>query len=1030
MPERERKFNVSRLLDEAGRVVALGLATAILGASSAAGGSVDFASDILPIFERQCYECHGPKSRKGDLRLSNEEEAFRPAQSGVPVIERSDSSFSLLVEMVSSTDPDERMPKGRAPLTPQEIRLIRDWIDQGAVWGEPAHGNRGHWAYRAPARPQVPAVALAEWPRNEIDRFILAAMEKRGLSPSPPADEATLLRRVFLDLIGLPPTPQQQAEYFASPAADRFESVVDDLLASPAFGERWATSWLDLARYADSNGFQADRLRENAWPFRDWVIRAINEDRPFDRFVIEQLAGDLLPEATRAAKIASGFQRNAALNLEAGIHAERSRFEQIVDRVNTFGTAFLGTTFKCAQCHDHKYDPITTREYYEILAFFNNTTIDSIQLGSGGVAHVFGGSTVEVPLSPARQKRLDELTTLLANLKAKSQPTEQEIQSWVTDLRKLKPRSIWTPVSIEAAEGSSGESFEFLEDKSVLVSGPVPESTTYEIDFESPAKAVSAVKVEILPHRSLPGGGPGRGGGDEGKSIVVLSEVSLLARAEDDSLIETEIVSSIADLGDASGAFDGFRETGWRIGRRLDRPHFAAFSVATPLPKGTRLRLRLRHLDGFFRTIGRLRVYVSDRPHRETMVPPATFRLTRTRRRNERQEKRFRQFVRDHLRAPESMQQIRMYEEELERLEPVKALVMEELGEPRTTRIAMRGEYLNWGEEVDPATPGFLPAFPAAEPRNRLGLARWLVNGENPLVARVATNRWWANIFGRGIVATPEDFGIRGMRPSHPRLLDWLATELRSSGWSRKHVVRKIVTSSTYRQSAARRPAVESADPGNQYLTRSPRYRLAAELIRDQGLAAGGLLSATMEGPPIYPPQPDGLWNLIGPGQPVYRTSKIPERYRRSVYVIRRRSAPPPNFALFDSPDRSLCVAARETTNTPLQALALLNDPNYVAMSAGLASRILRESEGTSDAERMRYAFRVVLARDPLPEERALASSLLAKERERLAATKRVATGKGVVRGDGRKAGASMEVAAWYGVASSLLALDETVSRP
>ncbi len=754
--------------------------TLTLGATGPAWAQADlrFNRDILPILADNCFQCHGPddQARKAKLRLDTREGVTAKRRMVAAVIP-GDSAASELIRRVTATDATEVMPPPSTNklLKPEQIDRLRRWIDAGAPWGK-------HWAFEPPQRPRLPAVN-ERWALNAVDHFILDRLNREGMKPSAPADPAVLVRRVYLDLIGLPPTPEEVDAFLvdcanAKPqAADNaYAAVVERLLASPHYGERWARPWLDAARYADSSGFQRDDLRD-LWPYRDWVIRAINADMPFDQFTIEQLAGDLLPNATVEQKIATGFHRCAPCNVEAGTDQEENRVNQVFDRVNTTAAVWLGLTLECAQCHDHKYDPFTMRDYYGLFAYFNQT----------------------------------------------------------------------------------------------------PQETA----FLNP-KARAALKF-TGPYLPLKAG-----------------------------------VNAPADEQEA-------RATDPQTGRQREPRH-----------------------------------------HERT-------------------------------------------------------LIMQDLT-PRMTHLLKRGQFLDPGERVEPGIPQTLHTISDKSPPNRLGLARWLVRRDHPLTARVQVNRWWQEFFGRGLVATPEDFGVKGEFPSHPDLLDWLAVEFmqptiavageaKPRPWSMKHVHRLIVMSATYRQSARVTPQLKQRDDQNKLLARAPRLRLDAEAIRDNALAIAGLLSRKIGGPPVRPPQPPGLWRKVGGEQYIYTVSPGEDRYRRGIYVLLRRSMPYPSFITFDATARNVCTVKRSRTNTPLQALTLLNDPVFVEAAQALARRVLNELPHADDAARLTHAFRWCVARAPQPAELAILQDLLADQRA------------------ARRGQPESESSAWTDVASALLNLDETITK-
>ncbi|MEE2947929.1 MAG: DUF1549 and DUF1553 domain-containing protein [Verrucomicrobiota bacterium] len=660
-------------------------------------------------------------------------------------------------------------------------------------WEGVGLASEAHWAYQVPVRPKLPRLPKPHSVVNPVDQFILHHLAKRGIASSTLAKPERQARRVFLDLIGRPPQPSEAATFLVNPSQREYERMVDRLLASPQYGEKWARRWLDLARYADSNGFQADQLRDS-WAYRDWVIDAFNNGMPFDRFTIEQLAGDLLPGATLSQRIATGFHRTPTCNVEAGVHPESNRVNQVVDRVNTTSTVFLGTTLECTQCHDHKHDPFTMNDYYRMFAFFNNTPLEVKQQGKG-VTWNFYGPALTLPLTPEQQYN------------------RVRLQEQIDDCEQEK----------EAAQ----------------------------------------------------------------------------------------------------------------------------------------------------------------------------------------------------------------FRERLKAIQPHTTLVMEERSHPRDTRLLLRGNYLTPGDAVAAGTPKVLHPFDSVLPPNRLGLARWLVDPANPLMARVTVNRWWAVFMGRGIVPTQEDFGTEGEPPTHRALLDWLAVEFVESGWSMKQMHRLIVTSRAYRQSSRVTASHLEVDSKNRHFSRAPRVRLSAEMIRDAALAASGLLSHRMHGPPVYPPQPDGIWRHVGRNAPRFVAATGENRFRRGVYVVWRRGAPYASFVNFDAPDRGACVVERPRTNTPLQALTLLNDAAYVEMALALAARLITEPGLVGDEERIDFAFRVVLSRLPEPAEVANLKQLLAKRGDELAANpKAVQQLIDGVKGWRVPPGVqSADLAKWFAVANVLLNLDEAITR-
>lgn len=1003
-----------------------------VAAAHADDGKIDFKSQVKPILAARCYECHGPGKRKGELRLSNRHDAFSPAATGVPVIEPGSSNLSIMIDLVTSPDPEKRMPKKGNALTAGEIDVLRRWIDQGAVWPDDADGALLPWSYKAPVRPTLPTVRDASWVRNPIDAFVLARLEQNALRPAPPADKATLLRRVSLDLTGLPPTPAELDAFVADQSPDAYEKVVDRLLASPRFGEQWARSWLDQARYGDSNGYSNDDMRE-AWLYRDWVIDAINADMPFDQFTVEQLAGDLLPDPTPAQLIATGFHRNSMLSLEAGINFEEARIEQVVDRVNTTATVWLAATFECARCHDHKYDPISLEEYYRLFAVFNNTPIEG-ELRDELPNYRYIGPRLTLGVQPRLAPQLARLKREQQTL-AQADPSPEEIQNKKRAIADKARSGIgWRTLDVESFAAEGGESADRQADGSMLVKGPSPTRTTYTLHARGGGR-VTAIRIEGLPDASLPAGGPGRNP-DGG---FVLNEVELwqLGPGGRQRIRLRDPVAVFKSDSPFRFAVDDDDTTGWTAtGSSAGKTATAiALELASPVESDAALEIVLRQSAGRSSTIGRFRLSATGDDPGVLGIDDKTLDMLRADQRSERDERWLNTVAQTLLRNPAHVERTQRTWQKVSQIQGGQIYVMGELPEPRTTKVFLRGNHLTPGKEVQPGTPAALPPMRDDLPRNRLGLARWIVDPANPLTARVAVNRWWAELFGRGIVYTLEDFGTQSSAPTHPELLDWLARELMEKGWSRKHVVRLIVTSATYRQSSttAHQPDGERVDPLDTLLWHGPRLRLPAETIRDQALSASGLLHEEIGGPPIYPPQPAGLWNHEGGlVEPPYRTDSDADRFRRGVYVVWRRGSPYPPFTIFDAPDRSACTVARSRTATPLQALVLLNDDASVETALGLAGRVLREAPNDDVAQRLRLAFRLVLVREPSNAEIETLAGYLQRESTRLAkdpvATQTMleSIDKTVPRPANRS---PAEIAAWLQVSRVILNLDEVVTR-
>ena len=1014
-------------------------------ANPPANDPINFEAQVRPLLLRACVECHRANNQEGGLRLDDRTAALAGGDSG-RILQPGDPAGSELIRRISLPPGDpEIMPAIGDPLTPQQIELLKSWVQQGAEWPE-SQQELVHWAYRPPTRPRLPKVARDAWPVNGIDHFILARLERQGLSPSAPADRATLIRRVHLALIGLPPSLDEVEAFLQDDSPTAYEELVDRLLASEQFGVRWARPWLDYARYADSHGFQRDDFRD-LWPYRDWVVDALNADMPYDRFSIEQLAGDLLPNATESQRIATGFNRSAPTNVEAGTEPEETRVNQVFDRVNTLGMVWLGTTLECCQCHDHKYDPFTMRDYYGLFAFFNGTEIEADRANPdvpGSIKFLGPSMPLSDPVIDQQRAQLQRDIDATGSALASREDILREPDSdWEADLaRSIANAPVEHPLEITAFQSSGGATFKTLDDRSILIGGESPERDTYTIHAQTDLSGVTAIKLETLTDPSLPGQGPGRG--DAERPNFVLHEFRLsLIPAGGEQPQPVRFVRATADFSqknyDVAGAIDDDSKTAWAINPQFHEPHWAVFETERPLQcgPGDTLQFQLEQNYGGARTIGRLRLSAITGDYRGPTVPQevadalAVAAIDRT----EKQHVVIFNYRRD---QDEELVRLKQRKNDLEKqLQTVKhttTLVMRETGQPRASALFMRGNYQTPGEPVTPATPKVLHDWPTSDetvdddPPTRLDLARWLVDRRNPLAARVTVNRWWAELFGHGIVTTPEDFGIKGDPPTHPDLLDWLAVEFMESGWSMKHVLRKIVMSETYRQSSTVTPELLAADDQNRLYARGPRFRMDAEMIRDNALSIAGLLSLNRGGPPIQPYQPDGIWVKVGGQRYDYKVSPGEKRYRRGLYVVIKRGAPYPSFVNFDSDNRMACRVKRPRSNTPLQALTLMNDPVYVEAAKSLAARIISERPAANDAERIAFALRLAVAREPDPFEVDVLTALLDSQRSAAAADP--AAARKFIGDFPLPAGThARELAAWSAVATALLNLDETISR-
>lgn len=986
----------------------------------------DFARDVYPVLQRACFECHGPEKHKGDLRL----DTASPQHLKI--------GTDLLRRVALPKENKDAMPKRGDRLTTVEIDHLRDWITAGAQWPDKLETLQ-HWSYLPPQRPSLPTVKNQAWPKNEIDRFILAKLEAAQLKPSPPAAPEILIRRLTLDLTGLPPTPAEVdafAKAYIQHPATSIEQLADRLLASEQFGVRWARPWLDLARYADSHGFQRDDLRE-VWAWRDWVVNALNANMPFDQFTLEQIAGDLLPNATPEQIIATGFQRCTPTNVEAGTEPEESRINQVIDRVNTTGAVWLGTTLECAQCHNHKYDPFSQRDYYSLLAYYNNTEKEADRTNPTVPGSIqFKGSPFKIS-DPGGDAQRDQLAAQMKTLNAQFAARQKQLAA--TEGRRGAPAAapagkVETSNAVKALKPSafiteSDAESELQPDGSVLLTGPAPDKDTYTFETELGAGDLSGLMLETLTHTSIPGDGPGRGGAN--RPNFVLHSFDCTLTTPDGKTQPLTFKTAYADYSqngyEVTSLITKTGKSAWAIGQRFHEPHWAAFELKQPVPviAGTKLSIHMAQNFGKGLVIGCLRIssiagsVAACLPEVEEPAPVAQ---------NGRKGKAASAPVSKDPELAKLEKQKAALQKQITALAAPTTEIMRELPQPRMSSIFKRGVY------TDPADPvtGAVPAIFNSRlngPPNRITLGKWLASRDNPLVARVTVNRWWAELFGHGIVSKLEDFGIKGAAPSHPELLDWLAVEFIDSGWDMKHILKKIVMSSTYQQSShAPAGLALQADPENHLLWHGPRFRLDAEAIRDNALAIAGLLNLKQGGTPIRPPQPDGLWKKVGGQQYNYVVSPGAEKYRRGLYVVLKRGSPYPSFMNFDASARMACVVRRSRSNTPLQALTLLNDPVYVEATQAFAKRIVAESPSTDLDSRLQHAFRLALARSPQPQELSVLKALWETQFESAKAdatsTKELCAGVELP-----KNLSSAEFAAWYAVASAILNLDECITK-
>lgn len=1172
-------------------------ASVLLGRAAspaAAGGGIDFDSDIRPILSDKCFACHGPdeNARKAKLRLDLKEEALKPRKDESFVIVPGDPKGSSLIQRVFTSDPDDVMPppSTRKQLTAAQKDLLQRWVAGGASW-------QTHWAFTKPVSPPVPKPNNPRWARNEIDHFVAARLDRERLRPTPEATKPGLIRRVSFDVTGLPPTVEEVDAFLADKSPDAYEKVVDRLLASPRYGENMARYWLDAARYADSHGYHIDAQRD-LWAYREWVIKAFNRNEPFDQFTVEQLAGDLLPGSTTDQKIGSGYIRANMSTGEGGAIEAEYAAKYAFDRTETASTMWLGLTMTCARCHTHKYDPITQREYYSFLAFFNQLD-EPIMDGNRPNPDPF----IRLP-SVEQTERLAWLSNNIAQAQAKTEaadPTLDPAQvKWARNWH-AQLKSAWTPVVASEMKSAHGTELQVLEDGFVLGAGADPEQEIFAIVSQPAAGHLAGLRLDTRPHETLPGGGRARAKDGQFRLSEVEAELVVPdAAGKPGQPQPLKFVQAFAaDAGGDNGpekAIDGNADSAWTCVSKdagvLSTLFVLKEAVAVPTNATLRIKLRCeadreRHVPGCFRVYlaqaeplltalcppranpwkvigpfktaglqeglaatfppeqeldfgkrfpgvreeigwndradledGRSHLFVNELHGTHgayyfyrTLTVPAAARvglslraddvfklwvngqLVLERSRAEVEpgvavrgvvelaagENRFlikmvnhqgaksfafnltpldvdapvrevaaalsvsadpggswKAKARDFYRR-QSSESFRALHDDLGRWREEQAaidtaipttMVAKESAQPRETHVLLRGEYDKPGDRVTASVPAILPALPAGAPTNRLGLARWLVDPAHPLTARVNVNRFWQQFFGVGLVKTTEDFGAQGERPSHPELLDWLATEFVRSGWNVKHLQRLMLTSATYRQSSRATPELLARDPENRLLARGPRFRVDGEVVRDTALFVSGLLVEKTGGPSVKPFEPAGLWEAVS-----FNNSQkyVPDQgegaYRRSLYTYWKRQSPPPNMLLFDAPTREYCVVRRPRTNTPLQALALLNDPQFIEAARAFAQRVLTHGDPDTDS-RLAYAFRLAAGRQPARAEIRILRETLEQERAGFRSDPAAANALLAVGAFQAGKGADpVELAAWTTVVSMILNLDETVTK-
>lgn len=1030
----------------------------------AASETVTFAETIQPLLADRCFQCHGDKKQESGLRLDDREAALKGGDHG-PLLVPGKSADSLLVAVLAGAHSEvQAMPKKGDRLSPEQVGQIRAWIDQGADWpastASTTDNRTNHWAWKAPVRPPLPAIQGPQGAAlNPIDAFVRARLTQEGLKPSPPADRVTLLRRLHLDLIGLPPTPEETDAFLADTRPDAYVRKVEELLKSPHYGERWGRHWLDAARYADSDGFEKDKPRF-VWAYRDWVVNAFNRDLPYDQFIIEQLAGDLLPNASDDQRIATGFLRNSMLNEEGGVDPEQFRTDGLIDRMDALGKSVLGVTIQCAQCHNHKFDPLSQEEYYRLFAFLNNDHESS-----------------RVYYTPEQQMQVGNVTRQIRDLEEGLRHTTPEWQSrmnaWEDAVKNNQPS--WEVVECRNT-GDNGERFYHYADGSIRAASYAPTYWTANFRGTNQLKRIGAFRIEQLPDPNLPCGGPGR----SIKGMAALSEFKVEATdaTNPTNKVMVKFIRATADFsnpekplepefqsesrnrkegdkrtyGPVEHAIDGNDDTAWGIdagpGRR-NVARQAVFVAETPVefPAGAILNFQLHQKHGGDNSddnqnhnLGRWRLSVVGDTNVVADPVPAQVRTIFQIPREQRSPLQIATvFSYWRTTVPE-------FKDTNDRIEalwkqwpegtPTQTLAartgMGPGEELRPTTVFKRGDWLKPGKEVAFGTPAIFHPLPPDADSSRLTLARWMVDRKSPTTARVAMNRLWQAYFGTGIVETPEDLGVQSPAHSHPDLLDWLACELMDHGWSQKAMHRLIVLSETYRQSSRVTPELLERDPYNRLLARGPRFRVEGEIVRDIALAASGLLNPQLGGRSVYPPAPEFLFQPPASyGPKVWNEEKGADRYRRSLYVFRFRSIPYPVLMNFDAPNGDFSCVRRVRSNTPLQALTALNETQFMEAAQGLAARTLRDG-GTTDDSRIEYAFRRVLSRKPTAAERAELKGLLDRQRQRIADgwvnAHELATGRNEL--PPVPPGATpTQLAAYTVVSRALLNLDEAITK-
>ncbi|TWU58341.1 PSD1 and planctomycete cytochrome C domain-containing protein [Rubripirellula reticaptiva] len=930
---------------------------------------ISYSRDIRPLLSDRCFLCHGPdeKTRGAELRLDSFDDAIDGG-----AIEPGDADASELIQRIISGDKGYEMPPAsshKAKLKPDEIAIIKQWINEGANYEK-------HWAFESPRRPTLPVSDLPAWNISPIDRLVIARLAGRGLQPAPPADRRTLLRRASFDLVGLPPTPTQIEMFLADKSVDAWSNALDRLLASPAYGEHQARHWLDVSRYADSNGYQYDFSRDQ-WAWRDWVIDSFNRNQPFDQFTIEQLAGDLIPGSTPQQRLATGFNRNHPITVEGGVIDEEYRTEYVLDRTTTAGTAWLGLTVGCARCHTHKYDPITQTEFYELSAFFN-------QIPEKGMKGFFPDEQIPSPF------QVEAIDNAKRKVDAAESQFAESFDRWGPDLAEFEAEASlgweegWEVIRPTIVTSDGKATMNVLGDGSVQVSGANPSRDNYTMWFDADGQPIYAIRLTAMP--SGPDDKPLLGRSSNGNFVLSEIETKVSSKRQPKKFESVKLTAAFADFSqsgyDVAFAIDSALDSkGWAVlgDQGASQSRTAIVVPATDLApaSGGKLQVTLKFQSGFSQhQMGRFQIAFARKP-KSALLPAALPVLNKPAdQRTAADELAIRQWITqikgsvDVKAAMNAVSEARKKQAEL-LAEVPKTMVMKEMDTPRKTYVLDRGEYDKYLDAVLPGTPAFLPPMPAGVPNNRLGLAHWLTMPSHPLTSRVAVNRLWSQLFGIGLLDTPEDFGLQSSLPKFPELLDWLAVEFVESGWDVKAIFKTVMMSQVYQQSSVTTQDSFANDPENRWLARGPRLRLDAESIRDSALAVSGLLNPKIGGPSVFPYHPAGLWMEVNnrPGySSAYKQDTGDKVFRRGVYTFWKRTVPPPSMAVFDAPSREYCQVRRSRTNTPLQAFVMLHDPQYVE-----AARVLAEKMMAAASQNLRgqlaFGFETAIGRSPSEQE-------------------------------------------------------------